>query len=150
MTNSLRTAEDYELFLYSLVEQFPSIKRSTIVFIRLGATLARVAGELFFDSGIRLVVRERILYHRLPAVIDWYGYEVWREDKKLFWYDSQPHPDEPSLQSTHPHHKHILPNIKHNRVPASKMSFNQPNLPAIITEIKSLIEKDKDERTLPN
>lgn len=115
------------------------------MFIRLGATLARVAGELFFGSGIRLVVRERILYHRLPAVIDWYGYEVWREDEKLFWYDSQPHPDEPSLQSTHPHHKHIPPNIKHNRVPASKMSFNQPNLPAIITEIKSLIEKDKNE-----
>ena len=30
MTNPLRTAEDYELFLYSLKEQYPSIRRSTI------------------------------------------------------------------------------------------------------------------------
>ncbi len=138
MTNPLRTAEDYELFLYSLTEQFPSIKRSTLVFIRLGATLARVTGELFFDNGVRLVVRERILYNRLPAVMDWYGYEIWREGEKLYWYDSQPHPEEPSLQSTYPHHKHIPPNIKHHRIPASNMSFHQPNLPAIIAEIESL------------
>ncbi len=136
--NPLRTAEDYELFLYSLTEQFPSIKRSTLVFIRLGATLARVTGELFFDNGVRVVVRERILYNRLPAVIDGYGYEIWREGEKLYWYDSQPHPEEPSLQSTYPHHKHIPPNIKHHRIPASNMSFHQPNLPAIIAEIESL------------
>ena len=117
MSNPLRTAEDYELFLYSLTDQFPSVKRSTVVFVRRGATLARVAGTLFFDNDIRLMVRERIQYHRLPGIIDWYGYEVWRGEEKLYWYDSQPHPDEPSLQSTHPHHKHIPPNMKHNRVP---------------------------------
>ena len=71
MNNPLRTAEDYELFLYTLTEQFPSIRRSTVTFIRLGATLARVAGELYFDQRVRVVVRERVLYHRLPAVIDW-------------------------------------------------------------------------------
>ncbi len=32
---------------------------------------------------VRLVVRQRILYHRLPALIDWYGYEVWHGVKKL-------------------------------------------------------------------
>ena len=71
MNNPLRTPEDYELFLYTLTEQFPSIRRSTVTFIRLGATLARVAGELYFDQRVRVVVRERVLYHRLPAVIDW-------------------------------------------------------------------------------
>ena len=45
MTHSFRTPEDYELFLYSLPEQFPSVNSSTIVFIRRGSTLARVAGE---------------------------------------------------------------------------------------------------------
>ncbi|MCD6266281.1 MAG: hypothetical protein J7K02_10010 [Deltaproteobacteria bacterium] len=46
--------------------------------IRRVATLARVIGELYFDGDVRLVVRERLVYHRLPVVIDWYGYEVWR------------------------------------------------------------------------
>ncbi len=58
MNNPLRTPEDYELFLYALTEQFPSICRSTVVFVRRGASLARVAGELYFDHKVRLVVRE--------------------------------------------------------------------------------------------
>ena len=141
MSNPLRTPGDYELFLYTLAEQFSSIRRSTVVFVRRGASLARVSGELLFDQNIRLVVRERILYHRLPAIIDWYGYEIWQGDEKLCWYDSQPHPDEPSLQDTHPHHKHIPPNIKHNRVPAPEMSFHKPNLPVLIQEIGKLIDE---------
>jgi hypothetical protein len=107
MTNPLRTPADYELFIYSLRRQFPVVRRSTVRFVRRGTTLARVVGELYFDKNVRLVVRERILYHRLPAVIDEYGYEVWQGDEKLYWYDPQPHPDDPTLQSTHPHHKHI-------------------------------------------
>lgn len=140
MNNPLRTPEDYELFIYTLAEQFPSIRRSMVTFVRLGATLARVAGELQFEHGVRLVVRQRILYHRLPAVIDWYGYEVWRGEKKLYWYDAQPHPDDPALQSSHPHHKHVHPDIKHNRIPAPEMSFSQPNLPVLIREIEALLK----------
>jgi hypothetical protein len=136
MNNPLRTAEDYELFIYSLPDSFPSITKSTITFVRRGMSLARVAGEIFFDADLRLVIRERLLYRRLPAVIDWYGYEVWQGHEKLYWYDSQPHPDEPSLQSTHPHHKHVPPDIKHNRIPAPDMSFTQPNIPALIQEIE--------------
>ena len=135
----LRTAEDYELYLYSLTDTFLSVSRSTIAFIRRGATLARVDGELYFDDDIRLVVRERIVYHRLPALIDFYGYEVWRGEEKLYWYDSQPHPDDPDLQVTRPHHKHVHPDIKHNRVPAPEMSFTKPNLPALIREIEQLV-----------
>jgi len=138
MIDVFRTPEDYELYLYTLTEKFPSIKRSTITFIRLGSTLARVAGELYFENDIRLVVRERVLYHRLPMIMDWYGYEVYRGDEKLYWYDSQPHPDDEALQSTHPHHKHIPPDIKHNRIPAANMSFSEPNLPTLLVEIESL------------
>ena len=139
MNDPLRTPEDYELFIYTLIERFPSIRRSTVTCVRRGASLARVAGELYFDHEIRIVVRERILYHRLPVVIDWYGYEVWQGENKLYWYDSQPHPDDPSLQSTHPHHKHVLPDIKHNRVPAPGMSFTRPNLPVLIREVEALV-----------
>ncbi len=139
MTNPLRTPDDYELYIYRIKDDFPSIQHSTLTFVRRGASLARVAGELHFARKIRLIIRERIVFDRLPGVIDWYGYEVWHGDKKLYWYDSQPHPNEPSLQSTHPHHKHIHPDIKTNRIPAFEMSFNQPNLPILISEIKSLL-----------
>jgi len=145
VNNPLRTPEDYELFLYTLMEQFPSIRRSTVTFVRLGVSLARVAGELHFDQEIRLVVRERILYHRLPAIIDWYGYEVWRGEQKLYWYDSQPHPNDPALRSTHPHHKHVPSDIKHNRIPAPEMSFTQPNLSVLIREIETLIQRIESE-----
>ena len=46
MNNPLRTPDDYELFIYALQEHFPVVRRSTLVFERRGATLARVAGEL--------------------------------------------------------------------------------------------------------
>jgi len=70
MNNPLRTIEDYELFLYTLKQQFPFVRHSTLILTRRGTSFARVSGELQFDHGIRLVVRERILYHRLPALID--------------------------------------------------------------------------------
>ncbi|MFP3897175.1 MAG: DUF6516 family protein [Anaerolineales bacterium] len=141
MSDPLRTAEDYELFLYTLKERFPSVRRSTMAFIRRGASLALVTGELYFGRDIRLVVRERLMYRPLPVRIDWYGYEIWQGSKKLYWYDSQPHPNDPSLQATHPHHKHIPPDIKHHRIPAPQMRFNRPNLPVLIREIEAQLEE---------
>ena len=63
-------------------------------------------------------------------------YEVWRGSEKLYWYDSQPHPTDSTLASTDPHHKHIPPDIKHHRVTAPGLSFDQPNLPILIEEIE--------------
>jgi len=139
MSNHLRTPEDYELFVYTIAEQYAGIIRSTVTFIRIGATLARTAGEIEFEEGSRLIVRERIVYDRLPALIDWYGYEIWKGTEELYWYDSQPHPDDLSLRSTDPHHKHIAPDMKHHRIPAPEMSFTSPNLPAIIAEMIELV-----------
>lgn len=135
----LRSLADYELFLYSLPEAFPSIQGSSLVLVRRGATLARVAGEIHFARQMRLLIRERLVFDRLPGQIEGYGYEVWRGGEKLFWYDSQPHPEEPLLQSTHPHHKHVPPDIKHNRIPAPTMSFQRPNLPVLVREIEELL-----------
>jgi hypothetical protein len=136
VSNPLRTPDDYELFVYTIQERFPSVQRSTLTFVRRGASLARVAGELYFSRGLRLAVLQRIVYDRLPAVIDAYGYEIWRGDEKLFWYDSQPHPGDPVLEGTHPHHKHVPPNPRQNRVPAPNMSFDRPNLPGLIAELE--------------
>jgi hypothetical protein len=73
VTDPFRTPEDYELFLYTLAEHFPSIRRSTLTFIRRGQSLARITGELHFDHGFRLVVLERLVFDRLPVVIDGYA-----------------------------------------------------------------------------
>jgi hypothetical protein len=55
-------------------------------------------------------------------------------------YDPQPHPNDPSLASTHPDHKHVPSDIKHNRIPAPGLSFTQPNLPLLIREIEQLLQ----------
>lgn len=144
MTDAFQNIENYELFLYTLTDRFSFITRSTIALIRRGATLARVAGEIYFEKGFRMVVRERILYHSTPIVVDWYGYEVWKDDQKLYRYDSQPHPDEPKLKTSYPHHKHIPPNLNKNRIPAPQMSFNRPNIPEILQEVEGLIKKETD------
>ena len=67
-----------------------------------------------------------------------YGYEVYRDNDRLYWYDDFPHPNDQSLVATLPHHKHIPPDIKHHRIPAANMSFTQPNLPALIKEIEQI------------
>jgi len=145
MNNPFRTLEEYELFLYTLANNSSVIESSTVTCVREGGTLARIVGEISFAFEFRLVVRERILHTRTSVTIGRYGYEIWQGATKLFWYDSQPHPDDSKLASTHPHHKHVPPDIKHNRVPAPEMSFTRPNLPVLIREIEILIQKAQDE-----
>ncbi len=145
MSNPLRHPEYYEHFIYTLSIQFPEIQRSTLALIRRSNYHAIISGTIFFGSSIRLTVFERIEYSGLPARMVWYGYEVWQGNKKLYWYDPQPRPNNPDLQSTHPHHKHIPPNIKRNRIPAPDLRFDRPNLPfLIITEIGSLLASSKE------
>jgi len=49
--------------------------------------------------------------------------------------DPQPHPEAVELKVTFPHHKHVPPDIKRNRIPAPGITFNSPNLPQLIREI---------------
>ena len=67
-----------------------------------------------------------------------YGYEIYRGEDRLYWYDDFPHPNDPTLAATMPHHKHVPPDIKHNRIPAPNMSFERPNLPVLIDEINEI------------
>ncbi len=141
--NPLQSLDEYELFVYSLSQLYPAVHRSTLVVVRRGTGVAVVRGELELSEGIRLSVRETLSSDDAVTVIEGYSYEVWREDQMLYWYDSQPHPNVPSLASTHPHHKHVLPDIKHNRIPAPGLSFTQPNLPFLIEEIEQNLLQDK-------
>jgi len=139
--NPLNSLNNYSQFVAALLNR-PAVKHSTIAVWSESPYTGVADGEVFFEHGFRLRVREELDFD--AALITAYGYEVYRRDERIYWYDDFPHPDDQSLASTHPHHKHVPPDIKHNRKPAPGLSFTQPNLPAIIEEIEELMENDSD------
>lgn len=139
--NPFQSLRDYEEFVYTLPQRFPGIFNSTLVVVHRGARMATVSGEIAFPDGHRLVIRERLTFDTGTMVLVRYGYEAWLGSQRLYWYDSQPHPEDPTLAATHPHHKHIPPDIKHHRVPAPELSFTEPNLPFLIKEIAQLLNR---------
>ncbi|MFQ5343998.1 MAG: DUF6516 family protein [Anaerolineae bacterium] len=140
--NPFQSLGEYETFVYTLSQQFPSVLRSTLTLIRRGRLFAELTGELSFAGGHRLVVYERLTWDTVPLVIEGYSYEAWYDSEKLYWYDSQPHPTDPTLASTDPHHKHVSPDIQHHRIPAPELSFATPNLPFLIHEIEIALLQD--------
>ena len=140
--NPFQSLRDYETFVYTLQQRFPQILRSTLVIARRGRLFAELTGEIALPGGHRLVVYERLTWDTGPLITEGYSYEVWRGSEKLYWYDSQPHPGDPTLASTDPHHKHVPPDIKHHRIPAPDLSFTTPNLPFLIREIETTLLSD--------
>jgi hypothetical protein len=140
--NPFQSLRDYETFVYTLPQSFPQIARSTLVVARRGRLFAELSGEVILASVHRLVVYERLTWDTGPLVIEGYSYEVWHGSEKLYWYDSQPHPGDPTLASTDPHHKHVPPDIKHRRIPAPDLSFTPPNLAFLIQEIQTALFQD--------
>jgi len=140
--NPFQSLRDYEEYIYTLQQKYLSIKASSLVVVRRGKLVARLQGDLIFEQGYRVTISERLSQETEGVVIEAYGYELWHNAEKISWYDSQPHPNDASLASSHPHHKHIPPNIKRNRIPAPQMSFERPNLPELIQEIEELIDKE--------
>jgi hypothetical protein len=132
--NLLASIADYEVFIYGLPDTFACIQMSTLVVVHTGPVTAVVKGEVHLGQGLVLRVLEVV--NSRQQRIERYGYELWRYNEELWWYDSWPHPDVSELDSTHPHHKHIPPDIKHHRVPAPGLSFDSPNLPFLIQEIE--------------
>jgi len=136
MTNLL-SRPDYERWLYAIPVIFASVRSSSLRFFTTSATTGLVQGIVFFHSGHELRVSELIDF-ATGEILD-YGYEVWRSSEKLYWYDPQPHPDDSTLATTNPHHKHIPPEIKRDRVPAPELSFTKPNLPFLIQEVEQIL-----------
>lgn len=157
MTSPLASPADYETFIYSLPDRYPVIERSSLVYIAQGARVGKVEGMLIFAGNIILCVQEFLNFEL--SVIEGYGYEVshsqapldelppageycrasYPDKEKLYWYDSFPHPNDPTLAATHPHHKHIPPDLKRHRVPAPNLTFTAPNLPFLIREIEETV-----------
>lgn len=136
--NPLASIAIYSQFLAELSNR-PSVVRSTITVWPASPYTGVAEGELFFVDGFRLRMREELDFD--AELITSYGYEVYKEMEKMYWYDDFPHPNDPKLASTYPHHKHVPPNIKRNRIPAPRISFTTPNLPQIIRELEELMDK---------
>jgi hypothetical protein len=123
---------EYELIIYRIVEEYPPVSLSTLRLYSTSALAARLEGVLHFDSGLQLRVVE-IIDFRIGRITD-YSYSVLRGEERVRWYDPQPHPENPALASTFPHHRHEPPNIKDNRRPAPGISFTARNLPTLISD----------------
>jgi len=136
----LKSLNDYSRFVAELLSQ-PPVERSTVTVWSASPYTGVAEGEIFFANNLRLRIREELDFD--VSLITAYGYEVYRGTERLYWYDDFPHPNDPTLASTFPHHKHVPPNIKRNRIPAPEISFTEPNLPALVQEIEVLIQSDK-------
>jgi hypothetical protein len=135
MNDPLRALSEYSRYIAELFSQ-PNVKSSTVAVWSDSPYTGVAEGEAVFVNGLRLRMREEVDFD--ACLIISYGYEVYRGEERLYWYDDFPHPNDPTLASTFPHHKHIPPDIKHHRIPAAEISYNCPNLPALINEIEGL------------
>jgi hypothetical protein len=131
----LGSLDDYSNLVAELLDR-PDVGRSTVAVWSDSRYTGIAEGEVFFQNGIRLRLREELDFD--AALITSYGYEVYRGAERLYWHDDFPHPNDAGLASTFPHHKHVPPDIKRHRIPAPGISFDRPNLPALIEEIARL------------
>jgi hypothetical protein len=127
---------EYERLVYSLPHDHPEISHSTLRLYSTSALTAIVEGSVLFHSGLELRIVEALDFK--AGQIRHYSYAVFRGEEKVRWYDSQPHPENPDLSSTFPHHYHTPPDIKHNRHAAPGISFESPNLPTLIADCLAL------------
>lgn len=133
---TLSSREEYESFIYTLPYTYPEIFTSSLHLYMISRYTAVVRGRLYFHSGLELQVREVLDFS--TEEISEYSYAVFCHGEKIRWYDPQPHPENPKLAATFPHHRHEPPDIKHNRQPAPGLSFAAPNLPQVIADCVAL------------
>jgi len=131
---SISDFRTYAELIYSLQERYSIVQRSTLVLATIGPTLAKLEGQVTFEGDVVLDVWELVDFE--AGRILHYSYEIYQAGEKIAWYDPFEHPHIPELASTYPHHKHVPPDIKHNRIPAAGISFEEPNLLSLIQEIE--------------
>ncbi len=131
----LQSLAEYSRFVAETL-QHPCVLHSTVRVWSDSPFTGIAEGEVFCANGARLRMREELDFD--AALITAYGYEFYRGDERLCWFDDFPHPNDPALASTFPHHKHLTPDIRHHRVPAPEMSFSKPNLPFLVAELAKL------------
>jgi len=136
LSEMLSSCAEYEHFIYTIIDAYPVVERSTLHFFTTSASAGLLKGTLWFNNGFELRVVE-VIDFAAGEILD-YSYTVYKGGEKLRWYDPQPHPEDSTLAETYPHHLHELPDIKLNRKPALDISFDTPNLPTLIEQIAAL------------
>jgi hypothetical protein len=133
---SFPSQADYERLVYTLPQNHPEVASSSLHLYTTSRGTAIVRGSIRFSNGFELQVSEVVDF--VAGRISDYSYTVFLGSERVRWYDPQPHPEIPTLASTYPHHYHVPPDIKRNRLPAEGISFTEPNLPILIAEIARL------------
>lgn len=129
----------YERLVYTLPQDYPDIVSSSLHLYTASRGTTVVRGNIRFRNGLELRVSEIVDF--VAGRISDYGYTVFRGEERIRWYDPQPHPENPGLASTFPHHYHEPPDMKHNRRPAPGITFQSPNLPTLIADCLGLSER---------
>ncbi len=91
--NPLRSLHDYSYFVADMFDR-PEVERSTVRVWSDSPYTGISEGEVFFTGGFRLRLREELDFD--AGLITSYGYEVYRNEERLYWYDDFPHPDDPT------------------------------------------------------
>jgi len=137
-SSPLSSLKTYSQYIAEMVDR-PSIHNSTLAVWSMSPYTGVAEGEILFRHGFRLRIREELDF--ADGLITAYGYEVYHGNERLYWYDDFPHPHDPTLASTHPHHKHVPPDIKRHRIPAPEIQVTDGNLSRLITDIETLIDR---------
>ncbi len=130
---SFLSRAEYEILIYGLPQAYADqVAASTLRLYSTSALTARVVGTVYLNNGLELRVVEFVDF-MAGRILD-YSYTVYRGQEKIRWYDPQPHPENPDLAETFPHHYHEPPDIKRNRRPARGLRSDAPNLHTLIAD----------------
>jgi len=83
----LQSLAAYSHFVAELLDR-SGVERSTVVVWPASPYTGIAEGEVHFSHGIRLRLREELDFD--AGLITSYGYEVYRHDERLYWYDDVP------------------------------------------------------------
>ena len=86
MSATLDDIASYSAFVYALRERHPFVTSSTLTLAPIGATLAKLEGQIECHGGIHLEVWELVDF--AERRIRTYSYEVYRVGEKVCWYDA--------------------------------------------------------------
>lgn len=118
--NPLKSLGNYSRFVTRLLNRL-TIEHSTVVVWSDSPYTGIAEGEVIFSNGIRLRMREELDFD--AGLITSYGYEIYRREERLYWYDDFPHPNDPILALTFPHHKHVFPRHQTQPHPCARSQF---------------------------
>jgi hypothetical protein len=121
---SLPSRPEYEALVYGLLDAYPEVIGSTLRLYSTSALTATVEGSLHLRNGLELRIVEALDFK--SGCIRRYSYTVYRSGEKIRWYDSEPHPEDPRLASTFPHHLHEPPDTSTGSVQTSSTTADLP------------------------